>query len=172
MDGYSGYQQADFQNLARENARLKARESREKSQAVEYTEKAIVGVSAVALGFGMGVLNAQNGATSEAPYQLGGTVPIDAVAAGLGAIAILATPTHGPSEKMMPLALGAGSAALGIWGLRTGAAWQAARSSTTTTPAVTTSGWSGGMSPRFQSGGSGGHYGGYRNAYVDQYAGG
>jgi len=177
MDGYS---HADFQRLAHENAKLKSREAKEKSQAVEYTEKAIVGVSAVALGFGIGVINAQNGATAEAPFQLGGTVPIDTVAAGLGAIAILATPTHGPSEKLMPLSLGAGAAALGIWGQRTGYAWQQSRAGTAaavapaTTTASGTVGWGGGgMSPRFQAQGQpGGHYGGFKNAYVDQYAGG
>jgi hypothetical protein len=170
MDGYS---HADFQRLAHENAKLKSREAKEKSQAVEYTEKAIVGVSAVALGFGLGVLNAQNGATAEAPYQLGGTVPVDTVAAGLGALAILATPTHGPSEKLMPLSLGAGAAALGIWGQRTGFAWQQSRAGAT--PATPTAagvvGWGGGMHPRFAAdhGQPGGHYGGFRNAYVDQY---
>ena len=171
MDGYS---HADFQRLAHENAKLRSREAKEKSQAVEYTEKAIVGVSAAALGFGIGVLNQQNGATAEAPYQLGGTVPIDTVAAGLGAIAILATPTHGPSEKLMPLSLGAGAGAIAIWAQRTGAAWQAARATASTTPATTSTsgsvGWGGGMHPRFQAanGMSGGHYGGFRNAYVDQ----
>ena len=173
MDGYS---HADFQRLAHENAKLKSREAKEKSQAVEYTEKAIVAVSAVALGFGIGALNAQNGATAEAPYQIGGTVPVDTVAAGLGALAILATPTHGPSEKLMPLSLGAGAGALAIWGQRTGFAWQQARAAattTTTTPAATTTsgqvGWGGGMHPRFAAGGvAGGHYGGFRNAYVDQ----
>lgn len=177
--GMDGYSHADFQRLAHENAKLKSREAKEKSQAVEYTEKAIVGVSAVALGFGMGVLNAQNGATAEAPFQLGGTVPIDTVAAGLGAIAILATPTHGPSEKLMPLSLGAGAAALGIWGQRTGFAWQQSRAGGAAAPVATptasgTVGWGGGMSPRFQAahGQPGGHYGGFRNAYVDQYAGG
>jgi hypothetical protein len=178
MDGYS---HADFQRLAHENAKLKSREAKEKSQAVEYAEKAIVGVSAAALGFGIGVLNAQNGATAEAPYLLSGTVPIDTVAAGLGAIAILATPTHGPSEKLMPLSLGAGAAALGIWGQRTGYAWQQARATAAgtavATPAATPTsgayvGFSGGMAPRFQANGQpGGHYGGFRNAYVDQYGG-
>ena len=173
MDGYS---HADFQRLAHENAKLRSREAKEKSQAVEYTEKAIVGVSAVALGFGIGVLNAQNGATAEAPFQLGGTVPIDTVAAGLGAIAILATPTHGPSEKLMPLSLGAGAGALAIWGQRTGFAWQQARAGAAAAPAATTTsgvvGWGGGMAPRPLAGHGqpGGHYGGFRNPYVDQYA--
>jgi hypothetical protein len=173
MDGYS---HADFQRLAHENAKLKSREAKEKSQAVEYTEKAIVGLSAVALGFGIGALNAQNGATAEAPYQIGGTVPVDTVAAGLGALAILATPTHGPSEKLMPLSLGAGAGALAIWGQRTGFAWQQARAAGTAAapPAAASSGayvgWGGGMHPRFQAGHGqpGGHYGGFRNAYVDQ----
>lgn len=186
MDGYPEFRQAefqrsDFQRLAHENAKLRSREAKEKSQAVEYTEKAIVGVSAVALGFGMGVLNAQNGATAEAPYQVGGSlgtgVAIDSLAAGLGAIAILAMPTHGPSVAALPVALGAGAGALAIWGLRTGQAWQQARATGTTTaaPAATTTagafvGWGGGgMGPRPLGHGAG-HYGGHRNAYVDEYS--
>lgn len=167
MDGYS---HADFQRLIHENSKLKAREAKEKSQAVEYTEKAVVGLSAAALGFGIGVLNAQNGGTAEAPYLLGGQVPVDTVAAGVGLAAILLTPTHGSSEKLMPLSLGAGAAAIGIWGQRAGFAWQQARAGAVAAPATTTAGsvgWGGprSMHERFMAGS--GQYGPLHNPYVD-----
>jgi hypothetical protein len=171
------YTHSDVERLIHENSRLKSREAKEKSQAVEYTEKAVVGIAAAATGFALGVYNAQNGATAENPVQVGGQVPADALAAGLGAIAILATPTHGPSEKLMPLALGFGGAAIGIWGQRAGFQWQQARAGATPAAGTTTAGsvgWGGhgaghgGMMPRMAPPGG---YGGYRNAYVDQYAG-
>lgn len=170
------YSTADYNRMAHEVARLKAREAKEKSQAVEYTEKAIVGVSAAAVGFGLGVFEAQQGATAENPYAIGGNVPIDTLAAGVGLAAILLTPTRGPSEKLMPVSLGAGAAAIGIWSHRAGYQWQQARAGATTAPTGTTGGpgalgWShGGMDMRFAAPGPG-QYGTLRNPYVDAYAG-
>jgi len=171
-----GYSHADFNRLAAENARLKNREAKEKSQAVEYTEKAIVGLSAAAVGFGLGVYEAQQGATAENPALLGGTVPVDDVAAGLGIAAILITPVKGSGANLMPVSLGAGAAAIGVWGHRQGYAWQQARGTAAAAPATTTSGpgalgWShGGMDQRFAAPGPG-QYGTLHNPYVDALGG-
>jgi len=163
-----GYSHADFNRLAAENARLKNREAKEKSQAVEYTEKAIVGVSAAALGFGLGVLEAQNGGTAENPYMIGGNIPVDTLAAGVGLVAIIATPTHGSSSSLMPVSLGAGSAAIGVWAHRAGYQWQQSRAGIAAAPAAaTTAGYfgSGGMGSRYQAPYAG-EYGAPMNPYV------
>jgi hypothetical protein len=166
---------ADFSNtevhkIIKERDRAEGKLAKEKSTAEEYTAKAVVGLAAVATGFGIGVLNAQNGGTAESPYLLGGTVAIDAVAAGLGAVAILATPTRGQGEKFMPLSLGFGAAAIGIWGQRAGYQWQQSRGTTSTTSTATSSGplpW-GSMHTRMAAGGV---YGGGPNPYVSAFAG-
>jgi hypothetical protein len=166
----SEYSHADVERLIHENSKLKGREAREKSQAVEYTEKAVVALTAGAVGFGIGVVNAQNGATAETPYSLGGSIPIDAVAAGVGLVAILATPAQGKNASLMPVSLGLGGAGIGIWAQRAGYQWQQARAGTTTAPATTTSGyvgWGGRMAPRMAQPGI---YGGVPNPYVQQYA--
>ena len=171
-----GYSHADFNRLAAENAKLKNREAKEKSTAIEYTEKAIVGLSAGAVGFALGVYEAQNGGTAEAPALLGGSVAVDAVAAGAGLAAILLTPVRGPGANLMPVSLGAGGAAVGIWAHRQGFAWQQARAGATAPAGTTTSGpgalgWShGGMDMRFAAPGPG-QYGGLSNPYVDAIGG-
>jgi hypothetical protein len=161
------FSNADVHKIIRERDRAEGKLAREKSTAEEYTAKALVGVAAGATGFALGVLNAQQGATLEAPYAVGGTIPIDAVAAGLGVVAILATPTRGKGEEFMPLALGFGGAGIGCWAQRAGYQWQQARAGATTTPTTTTAGfW--GMRGRIAPGG---HYGAGRNPYVAAYAG-
>jgi hypothetical protein len=168
-----GYSHADFNRLAAENAKLKNREAKEKSTAIEYSEKAIVGLSAGAVGFALGVYEAQNGATAESPALVGGTVPVDAVAAGLGLAAILATPVRGSGANLMPVSLGAGGAAIGVWAHRQGFAWQQARAGAAAPATTATSsgpgalGWShGGMDQRFGAPGPG-QYGTLHNPYVD-----
>lgn len=161
-----GYSHADFNRLAHENARMRSREANEKSKAVEFTEKAVVGLSAAAVGFGLGAYEAQQGATAEAPYQIGGNVPVDALAAGLGAVAILATPVRGSSSKLLPVSLGAGSAAIGIWAHRAGFQWQQSRAGTSTTSTTAGPLLFGGMHTR-PFGHGPGIYGGIRNPYVD-----
>lgn len=172
MNYSEGHLRSELHAAQREVGKMKAREAREKSTAVEYTEKAIVALSGAALGFGLGVVEAQQGATAEAPYAIGGNVPVDTLAAGLGLLAILATPVRGPSEKLLPVSLGAGAAAIGIWGHRAGFAWQQARAGTAA-PATTSTGaplMFGGMGARpFASGA--GQYGGSHNPYVDAYGG-
>ena len=173
MTEYSqAHLRTELHDAQKEVGKLRAREAREKSTAVEYTEKAIVALSGAALGFGLGVVEAQQGATAENPYAVGGNVPLDTLAAGLGLLAILATPVRGQSEKFLPVSLGAGAAAIGIWGHRAGFAWQQARAGATP-PATSTTGaplMFGGMDARpFASGP--GAYGGVPNAYIDAYGG-
>jgi len=158
------FSNADVHKIIRERDRAEGKLAREKSTAEEYTAKALVGVAAGATGFALGVLNAQQGATLEAPYAVGGTIPIDALAGGLGAVAILATPTRGKGEDLMPLALGFGGAGIGCWAQRAGFQWQQARAGASTTSTAGFWGMRGRIAP-------GGHYGAARNPYVAAYAG-
>jgi len=163
----------EFHRIVKERDRAEGKLAKEKSTAEEFAAKAMVGGAAALTGFGLGVLNAQQSATLEAPYQVGGQVPVDALAAGLGAVAILATPTTGANEKFMPVALGFGAAGIGIWAQRAGFAWEQARMGTapaaTTTPASTTTA---GSWPGHSLGGRyapPGVYGGGSNPYVHAY---
>jgi hypothetical protein len=175
------YSREYVDKVIRERDRAEHKIEKEKSTAREFGEKAVVGLSALAVGFGLGVVEAQNSATAESPYLVGGNVPVDAVAAGLGAIALLAVPAKGPSSSALPVALGAGSAAIGIWGQRAGIAWQQARAGAApgTTPAQLPAGsatpssgayvgYRGAMAPRIAPHGQ---YGGAPNPYVRRYAG-
>jgi hypothetical protein len=141
--------------------------------------------SALGVGFLIGVVNNKEGATSEAPYNLAGStsttsVPLDAAAAIVGSAAVLM------AKKPISLALAAGAAggALGCWGQRLGAAWNAgtlSTSSTTTTPTTTTTsgrvGYRGGMAGRLFGPGAygadaaGNPWIGRANPYVQHYAG-
>ena len=173
MTTYSeGHLRTELHAAQREVSKLHAREAREKSTAVEYTEKAIVALSGAALGFGLGVYEAQQGGTAENPYAIGGNVPVDTLAAGLGLLAILATPVRGASEKFLPVSLGAGAAAIGIWGQRAGYQWQQARAGAapTTTPMTSTGAplMFGGMGARPFAPGPG-QYGAMHNPYVEAY---
>jgi len=155
---------------------------------VSMTAKATVIGAALATGFAIGAINAKEGATSEAPYSIGGTVPLDAAAAIGGTAAILL------AKKPLSLALaaGIGGGALGCWGQRLGAAWeqaqmQAAGTATptaTATPAASSAtssgrvGFRGGMAGRLFGPGAYESDPGYvnpwmgaKNPYVQHYAG-
>jgi len=169
----TAYSHAEIERIEKENDRLRAKDAREKSTALEYTEKAVVILSAAAVGGGMGVYAAMQGATAENPVLVAGTVPLDAAVAGLGAIAVMATPVRGPSSSFMPAACGAGGAAVGLWSFRAGFQWQQARAGTApAAPAATTQGYlgAGSMSSRFAAP-SHGAYGVSDNPYVSRYAG-
>jgi len=162
----SDFSNADVHRIIRERDRAEGKLAREKSTAEEYAAKGMVAAAAGATGFALGYVNASQGATLEAPYSVGGTVPVDSLAAGLGVVAILATPTKGSGAELMPLSLGFGGAGIGIWAQRAGFQWQQARAGTAPATSTTAGFW--GMRPRVNAGGQ---YGPRQNPYVNAYAG-
>jgi len=143
--------------IIHERNRAESKLSKIADEGKAMAAKALIVAGAIGTGFVIGAVNAQKGATSEAPYSLGGKVPLDAAAAiaGTGAIFLAKKSTS------LALAAGIGGGALGCWGQRLGAAWEAARlqaagttpAASTTTPAASTTtagrvGHRGGMAGR------------------------
>lgn len=153
--------------------------AKQKSTAREFTEKAVVILSAAAVGAGIGYVNAANGATAETPYMIGATagsttglssgVGVDLVAAGAGVAAILACPANGKSSELMPAALGAGAAAIGIAAQRQAYAWELTRSQAVGSGSTATSqGWGGSMNGRMAPPGVYGNAAPYVGAYASR----
>jgi hypothetical protein len=128
---------SEARELIHERNRAEGKLSKIADEGKAMAAKALIVAGALGTGFVLGAVNVQKGATSEAPYSLGGKVPLDAAAAiaGTGAIFLAKKSTS------LALAAGIGGGALGCWGQRLGAAWEQARlTAAGTAPATTTAG--------------------------------
>jgi len=127
---------SEARELIHERNRAEGKLAKISDEGKAMAAKALVVAGALGAGFAIGAINAQKGATSEAPYSIGGKVPLDAAAAIAGAGAILIA----KKSTSLALAAGLGGGALGCWGQRLGAAWESARltAAGTTPPATAT----------------------------------
>jgi hypothetical protein len=112
---------SEARELVRERNTAQGKLDRIKDEASDLATK--IGTMLASLGVGgvIGVINAREGGTAEAPAEFGGRLPIDTAAAGAGIAAVFLTKK---TSKYMPIVSSAMSASVGLLGYRMGYSWQ------------------------------------------------
>jgi hypothetical protein len=167
-------------NIYEEHAAATSRLARIKAESQDMAHKATFLVAAFAAPAALGFVNAKEGGSAAAPYQVAGKVNLDTLgaAAGIAGAFLLRKSKH-----RVPV-LGASAGLVGVLGYRYGAQWQAqspfaglmsggsSSASGGSTPAgagasTASTGWGGHQAPRMMNPGG---YGSRQNPYAQHFA--